>query len=159
MKKTVLMISMLALIVSLGACKNSTKNNEASVVESSANIESVDNSADLLEKYWKLVAINGEAIPVEGMGREAHIIFKTEANRVIGNGSCNTINGEYELKSGNGISISKVATTMMACPSMDIESKLLKSLETFDSYTIVADTLTLTGTSDKTSAKFEAVYL
>ena len=156
MRKTVLMVGMLALIVSLGACKNSTNGNETGAAESNASVANVDNSADIIEKYWKLVAINGENIPAEGMGKEAHITFKSEANRVTGNGGCNTFNGQYELKSGNGVSISKVASTMMACLNLDIESKLFRALETFDHYTVVADTLTLTGNG--TSAKFEVVY-
>ena len=146
------MVGVLALVIALGSCKNRTKNAESN---SAATEIVVDQSADIIEKYWKLTAINGEAIPENSMGREAHIIFKIEENRIIGNGSCNSFNGQYELKSGNGIALSKIASTMMACIDMEIEGKFLRSLESYNKYSIVADTLTLTGTG--TSARFEVV--
>jgi len=154
------MVGVLALVISLGACKNNTTNGERSGAESGISAignENIDQSADIIEKYWRLTSIDGEAVPINGMGREAHIIFKSEANRVIGNGGCNTFSGQYELKIGNEVSITKVASTMMACPDMEIEGKLFRAFETFDHYVIVADTLTLTGKGS--SAKFEAVYL
>jgi len=163
MKRTFLMIGALLLILVLGSCKNRTGNSENAGITNSAEAlnsgENIDQSADILEKYWKLISINGEVIPKSSMGRDAHIIFKSEDNRIIGNGGCNTFNGQYELKRGNGISLSRVATTMMACPDMDIEGKFLRTLETYDKYSIVADTLTLTSTATGVSTKFEVVYL
>ena len=163
MKKTFLMVGALLLVIALGSCKNRTGNSENTGVANStvalSSDENIDQSADILEKYWKLVSINGEALLANSMGRQAHIIFKSDDNRVIGNGGCNTFNGQYELKRGNGVSLSKIATTMMACPDMDIEGKFLRTLETYDKYSIVADTLTLTSTSTGVSARFEVVYL
>ena len=157
------MIGVLVFIVALGSCKNRTGNSEDSGVANSANAlngsENIDQSADILEKYWKLISINGEDIPVSSMGRDAHIIFKTDDNRIIGNGGCNTLNGQYELKRGNGIVLSRIATTMMACPDMEVQGRFLRTLETYDKYSIIADTLTLTSTATGVSAKFQVVYL
>jgi len=155
------MAVVLVHIIALVSCKNRTGNSQDVGVVSSTealNSENIDQSADILEKYWKLTSINGEALPANSMGREAHIIFKTENSRIIGNGGCNTLSGHYELKRGNGIVLSKIATTMMACLDMETEGKFLRALETYDKYLIVADTLTLTSTSTNASARFEAVY-
>jgi Heat shock protein len=153
--------ALVLVIIALASCKNRAGNSENSGVANVAlsSDEIVDQSADILEKYWKLTSINGEAIPESAMGRVAHIIFKSEESRIIGNGGCNTFNGQYELKRGNGLSLSKIASTMMACPDMEIESKFLRTLETYDKYSIVADTLTLTSTTTGVSAKFQVAYL
>ncbi|HSF88040.1 MAG TPA: META domain-containing protein [Saprospiraceae bacterium] len=94
-------------------------------------------STELLETYWKVVEINGQAVvnPPANQ-KEAHIILKKEGNRLQGSGGCNTLMGTYELMEGNRIRFSGVASTMMACPDMAIESQLGKAIEMADNYAI-----------------------
>ncbi|MFT3740547.1 MAG: copper resistance protein NlpE N-terminal domain-containing protein [Breznakibacter sp.] len=113
----------------------------------------------LVEKYWKLIEINGEGIPApEKWVREPHIIFKAN-NRVIGHSSCNSFAGSYNVQNGNLIRISNVASTRMACPSMDVENKMLVTLEAVGSYHVHADTLQLNDGKGNALTKFVAVYL
>lgn len=51
--------------------------------------------------------------------------------------------GPYELEEGNGLDIERLASTMMACPNMDLESRFAKLLEEADKYEIDGDVLTL----------------
>jgi beta-lactamase class A/heat shock protein HslJ len=118
----------------------------------------VDNQ--ITEKYWKLVELMSKKVQHnEKNKREPHIILKTENNRVHGSGGCNTFNGSYELKEGNRISFSKIASTLMACDNMETEAQFLKVLEMTDNYFISVDTLILNKARMAPLAKFEAVYL
>ncbi len=114
----------------------------------------------LTEKYWKLTEIRGKQVTFdEAFKKEPHLILKTEGNRLIGNGGCNSFTGSYELKPGNRIAFSKIAATQMACLNMEIESQLLKILETADNYSLNGDTLALNKARMAPLARFEAVYL
>lgn len=113
----------------------------------------------IIEKYWKLVEINGRAVtpPAEGQ-REAHLIFKSLNNRVTGNGGCNGFGGTYEILPGNRIKISQVISTKMACPNLNYENELFKVLEKADNYSYNNDTMTLNKAKMSPLAKFVAVY-
>ncbi len=113
----------------------------------------------IIEKYWKLVEINGKAIspPAEGQ-REAHLILKSLNNRVTGNGGCNGYGGTYEILPGNRIKFSQVISTMMACPNLNDENELFKVLEKADNYSYNNDTMTLNKARMAPLAKFVAVY-
>jgi len=114
----------------------------------------------LTEKYWKLTELNGQPVTIGEHSREPHMILKEEGARVHGNGGCNTFNGTYELKEGNRIRFSKMATTMMAClDGGDVEAHFHQVLEQADNYSLNGDTLTLNKARMAPLARFEAVYL
>lgn len=113
----------------------------------------------IVEKYWKLVEINGRPVapPAEGE-REAHLILKALDNRVTGNGGCNGFGGTYEILPGNRIRFSQILSTMMACPNLNDEQELFKVLEKADNYSYHDDTMTLNKARMAPLAKFVAVY-
>jgi len=113
----------------------------------------------LLEKYWKLTELRGRPINVTAeMNREPHIIFREKDNRVNGNGGCNNFSGSYTLKSNDGIELSKIMSTLMACPQMNTESEFLKMLQMADSYYVSGDTLILNKGKMAPLARFQAMY-
>ena len=114
-------------------------------------------STELLETYWKVVEINGQPVinPATNQ-KEAHIILKKEGNRLQGSGGCNNLMGSYELMEGNRIKFSSVASTMMACPDMSIESALGKAIEMADNYAINGKFLMLHKAKMAPLVKFEA---
>ena len=115
--------------------------------------------SEITEKYWKLDELMGKPIsPPDKNKREAHMILKSENNRITGSGGCNTFNGSYVLKERNGISFSKIASTLMACENMETEQEFFKVLEMADNYFLSADTLFLYEDSLAPLARFEAVY-
>lgn len=115
---------------------------------------------EILEKYWKLVELNGKPVAADSTStREVHIIFKEADNRVTGSGGCNRISGSYKVESLNRITISKVISTKMACPRMDLEDEFLKVLNTVDNFNVVGDTLTLNKARMAPLARFNAVYM
>jgi copper homeostasis protein (lipoprotein) len=114
----------------------------------------------ILEKYWKLVELNGTPISMASdTQREAHMILKGQDQRVNGHSSCNSFGGTYELMNGNRIRFSKIAATKMACTDMTTESEFFKVFELADNYTLNGDTLFLNKARMAPLAKFHAVYL
>lgn len=114
----------------------------------------------ILEKYWKLVELNGKAIAVDSTFiKEPHIIFKDNDNRIVGNGGCNNISGEFVVESINRISISKTISTRMACPRMDLEQEFLDVLQKVDNFNVNGDNLMLNKARMAPLAKFKAVYM
>ncbi|MBC8591658.1 META domain-containing protein [Oscillospiraceae bacterium N12] len=88
-----------------------------------------------LNGEWSIKEVHGETIPT-GMEKQPFIAFDVKEKRIHGNAGCNLINGSYETVEGNELSISfpGVAATMMACPDMEIEGKILTALNEVKSF-------------------------
>lgn len=115
---------------------------------------------NIAEKYWKLIELRDEIIPVnENPKREAHFVLKTENNSLVGNGGCNWFHGSFELSDANRIKFSKMAATKMACMGIEYESEFLNVFNITDNYTFIGDTLLLNDANRTTLAKFKFVYL
>lgn len=114
----------------------------------------------ITEKYWKLKTLEGKEIKMaENQEREMYFMLKTDENRLTGFSGCNTFAGSYTLDEGNRISFSQMASTMMACPDVNVnESEFLKVFELADNYTIKDDVLSLNVGRRAPLAVFEAVY-
>lgn len=115
--------------------------------------------AKLIETYWKLTELNGKSWTTKPGVREIHIILKEKDNKIQGFLGCNTLNGTYDLKDGNRISFSKMATTLMACPDMSMEDALKKVIEKADNYSIKGENLSLNKARMAPLARFQAVNL
>ena len=89
-----------------------------------------DVKLSVLNGEWKIKEANSEAIP-SGMEKQPSI---------HGNAGCNLINGGFETSTSNAKSISfpGVASTMMACPDMETEGKILKALNEVKSFDVLA---------------------
>ena len=113
--------------------------------------ENVEKKADALEKKeadvklsvlngeWKIKEVNGEAIP-SGMEKQPFIAFDVKKKTIHGNAGCNLINGGFETSTSNAKSISfpGVASTMMACPDMETEGKVLKAINEVKSFDVLS---------------------
>lgn len=88
---------------------------------------------------WKLITLFGKEVT----DSKAFITFATEENRVFGNNSCNNFNGSFEVKNGSQITLSKMASTMMACPDMTTEKQFMEVLNTADNFSLNGNTMTL----------------
>src|SRR5699024_11266410 len=114
--------------------------------------------SQLTETYWKLTELEGEKVVMDStFNREPHIVLRDEDNRVSGNGGCNQLMGTYELEGDNKISFSKMASTMMACPDLELEQKFAQMFENVDHYSLNGEKLELLQ-GDKVLARFAAVY-
>ncbi|WP_042492295.1 META domain-containing protein [Aequorivita sublithincola] len=112
------------------------------------------------EKYWKLKTLEGKSVAMaDNQEREIFFTLKND-NRVNGFAGCNNISGEYTIEKGNRIRFKNMATTLRACPDVDVnESELLNVFNTADNYTINGDVLNLNVGRRAPLAVFEAVYM
>ncbi|MEO6584340.1 MAG: META domain-containing protein [Ferruginibacter sp.] len=111
----------------------------------------------IVEKYWKLIELNGNVVSNAITGPEPHLILKAIENRALGNGGCNGFFGTYQIMEGNRIAFSQMAATKMACQNLETENQLFRVFEMADNYTLVNDTLSLNKARMAPLAKFVAV--
>ena len=147
-----LTLAFLFIAMVLAGCKSSQKAPEIPV-------QPIPPAAtELQETYWKLTELMGKPVVLnENNKKGIHIILKKEDNSVQGFSGCNTFMGRYELKEGNRITFSAIASTMMACPDMATETEFNKMLGVVDNYTINGSIMTLNKAKMAPMARFEAV--
>lgn len=95
-----------------------------------------------IHDMWALTS--GEGILLSSGTRNKIPMLDIQPNneRVMGNGSCNTITGRVQVQ-GNTIKFSGVAATRMACPEMNTETAFFKHLDNTKRYTITNGELIL----------------
>lgn len=99
-----------------------------------------------LDGTWKVVAIDGEKVDIDGM----KLALDVDEKRMHGNTGCNIINGEFEtdMDTANSISFSKIGMTRMACPDSGWETRMVMSLEeAVSANKISADEVELVGSN------------
>lgn len=82
-----------------------------------------------LNGEWLIREADGVAVP-SGMEKQPNIAFDVTEKRLHGNAGCNIINGSFDTDQANpaAISFQRVISTMMACPDMEVEGRIKKSL-------------------------------
>lgn len=135
------LFALLMITVFATSCK-CTKDTDSNTNQ---NLSSTDMDKRITDKQWKLVELEGQEVTqVENQNKDQYFMLNTEENRIQGFSGCNTFNGTYELEKGNRIHFSQLASTMMACPDVDVnESEFLKVFDQADNYNITDDTLIL----------------
>lgn len=93
----------------------------------------------VLNGKWQIKEVNGEAVP-SGMEKQPFLEFNVKEKRIHGNAGCNLINGGFETSESNvkSISFPGLAATMMACPDMEIEGKILQAMNEVKSFDVLA---------------------
>jgi heat shock protein HslJ len=110
----------------------------------------------LTETTWQLTELRGEPVAVAAGSERPRLILKAEGSQVLGFGGCNSFTGFYELKDGNRIKFGVIAATMMACPEMEVESRLFEALGVTDNYALTRQGLSLHRARMAPLARFEA---
>ncbi len=109
----------------------------------------------ILDTRWKLVELMGQPVTLEE--RVPFIHLHAKESRISGFGGCNSISGSYELKPGMRLRFSNIASTMMACPDMDMEQEFFNVLAMTDNFACNGKTLSLHKARMAPLARFEAV--
>ncbi len=113
--------------------------------------------AELQDKRWKLVELNGQAVPAAEAGkREVSVTLASARNQLSGFSGCNRVVGVYEL-AGNRLRFRQMASTRMACAAsaMELERRVLAMLAATTGYTIAEGRLTLLA-GDRPLARLDA---
>ncbi|WP_106829469.1 META domain-containing protein [Parabacteroides pacaensis] len=93
-----------------------------------ASCEGKKVDAKTLNGKWEIISVNGEKI--KSVENQPYIEFDMSTKKVHGSGGCNIFNSTVTLSDteASSIKIAPAAATMMACPEMDMESKIFKVL-------------------------------
>lgn len=83
--------------------------------------------AKQLEGKWNVVEVKGEKVNCENT---PFMEFDMKENKLHGNAGCNIFNTSVTLdaKDVSALKLEDGMTTMMSCPDMDMETKILQSM-------------------------------
>ncbi|MFT4096369.1 MAG: YbaY family lipoprotein [Rhodoblastus sp.] len=100
-------------------------------------------NARLKDTYWKILSLDGAAVPADDKSREPNIVFHG-GGRFSATAGCNRMNGGYEAKA-RALKIGPTASTMMACPPplAERERALAQALGAARAYAIAGPTLVI----------------
>lgn len=107
------------------------------------------NPVSALQGEWNIIEINGESLVPAEHQPFPYIGFNPEDRRVYGSSSCNRIMGGYMLGSRNKISFGQMGVTMMMCPDMAVEQKVLDMLAQVKSFKFENDNILFYGKGSK----------
>ncbi len=85
-------------------------------------------TAGQLDGKWNIVEVKGEKVKAE---KTPFMEFNMKENKLHGNAGCNIFNTSVEVdaKDQTAITINEGMSTMMSCPDMETETKILQSLQ------------------------------
>ncbi len=115
-------------------------------------------TAELVNMYWKLTALNGKPVLAAANQREPSLILQSAGahQRATGSGGCNRFTGSYELN-GNSLRFGALAGSMMACvEGMDTEKEYLETLPRVRTWNVLGQHLELFDAAGTMLARFEA---
>ncbi len=114
--------------------------------------------ATLTETQWRLVELNGRAIPT--LDRAPDMSVTADGKTVQGLGGCNRYTGAVEIDEATWrIRFGNIAATMMMCEhGSDVESEFFEVLGRVDNYSLSGGLLTLNRARMAPLARFEAVF-
>ncbi len=118
---------------------------------------STDDSKMLVGKTWRATEIDGKATLPADSGNEATAVFA--AGKLVGSGTVNRFTATYETSSGNKITISQPAATLMAgAPdAMAQEDAYFAALGKAKKFAVTSDSLELQDAKGAALVKYEAV--
>lgn len=96
-----------------------------------------DGLAALIGTSWRLTQLDSGPV-----ARDVASTLVISADSIGGNGGCNTYGGKLE-ETPDGIDISEVFSTMMACDGLDQEQTFFAALEAADAFALVEGNLHL----------------
>lgn len=135
MKKSILLVVVLFTLVQ---CKPQKEN--VMQEESNPKEQITASNKDLLRGwYLKNFEDFDKSYLVE---KEAKIKFE-DGQKASAKMGCNTIMLNYKVLNNNKIEIKYIGSTRMACPSMELENRFIKKIESFNSFEINNHHLTL----------------
>lgn len=119
-------------------------------------------TAPLVNTYWELTELGGEAPALPPQGRRPHFVLQPEAQGspgvagITGHSGCNRMSGVYTLK-GNALSFERMAGTLMACAGADdLERSFLRMLNATRTWRTNGQELELRDEGGKVLARFQS---
>jgi heat shock protein HslJ len=142
LKRTFPLLTLIILLVALAACANPTEPIATPTPDTSTSGPNEPADATLVND-WLVISINGNQVET---GVVPTLSFTSEGV-VSGEGGCNGFGGTYTTDESNGIVLTGMTATLIACEDeavMAQEAALMDALNQTTVYLIEGNTLTLT---------------
>jgi heat shock protein HslJ len=142
LKRTFPLLTLLILLVALAACANPTEPIATPTPDTSTSGPNEPADTTLVND-WLVISINGNQVET---GVVPTLSFTNEGV-VSGEGGCNGFGGTYTTDESNGIVLTGMTATLIACEDeavMAQEAALMDALNQTTVYLIEGNTLTLT---------------
>lgn len=105
-------------------------------------------------KEWKLTTLNGNAIDTVKYKTIPTLLLDKKEQRVSGHAGCNRLMGGFKVSGVDNIKLSQLASTLMACPDMELEGNYMKALQEVDKFSVTSDNTLLLLKGSKVVARF-----
>lgn len=104
----------------------------------------------LVEKQWKIIKIRSKMVKITPFGENdyAYFHFSTDEKKFYGFSGCNFFRANYNI-TGDELSFTPIASTMMAGPNLEIEGELFDALKDVRTYEVKGSNLYLSDADDK----------
>lgn len=129
MKFILIRVASLVVILSLYSC---SVNNKRTYI-SNISLES---------GKWMLMSLNGQDAVKQNAERPIYLEFNVTDQKVAGFAGCNRLFGAY-ISQGSTINFSRVSSTKMICPDIELENTFVSSLQRVNHYQIEGERLLL----------------
>ncbi|MFC6329498.1 META domain-containing protein [Alloalcanivorax gelatiniphagus] len=122
-------------------------------------LSSASANADLANTYWKLLQVEGRAVPApQGQNRQAHLVFHAQQGEVKGNTGCNSLSGRYQSEDRR-LTLENLASTEMACTGDNVADDFMAVLSRVASFQVEGQRLNLYDGEGTLLAVLRAEYL
>jgi len=150
--KKILLIAVLAVITTACADKKTSETSEKLSVETT---EVTADPNNLLNKDWRLKELNGSQIKLDTTFDKYPYLKFNDIKSASGNLGCNGFGAKVEFIGSNGLKLSEITSTELACVNMDTELKFGEALQNTTNYVVSESTLYLNNSENTTVAILE----
>lgn len=109
----------------------------------------------LVNKRWKLIALNGKSI--QGSSYTHYLILHKKDRIAESKVGCNSLRNMYALNNKDNLHFFRGTSTLMACPNQELEDMYVNALLQTKRFIIKKQQLFLVGTDNKLLAIFQLV--
>jgi heat shock protein HslJ len=155
MNKPLFYAIMLVVAWGVSACGSLQKQTNQEIPSMSTSHD----AADITNKHWKLVELNGNPVSFPESAEVAFILLNPDGT-VSGNLGCNSFFGSYTLQEGSRITFSQLVNTQKMCfdeSIMSIEAEMIRVLQNADNYNLNGKQLVLNRARMAPLARFECL--
>ncbi len=152
MKKILLIVTVLIFTIAC-ADKKKEETQEKPTVETT---EVTADPQDLLTKEWRLKELNGKNVVLDSTFTKYPYIKFADLKTASGNLGCNGFGAKVEFIGNNGIKLSEIISTEMACGNMNIENNFNEALQNTSTYIVSENMLYLNNSENITVAILES---
>ncbi len=153
MKKHLFLIAIAGILT---ACNNETPKEQRTDNTGTTTQPATHDADALYGKEWHLLSLNSKPVQHDTtFPKQAYVIFNNDKKTVSGNLGCNGFGGNIAYSGNNGIAISDIVSTQMACPNLDIEHNFSDALRNATSFSIAQHMLSLQNSKGEIIAQLE----